>query len=141
MSGESVPEEANSGNFIFFAIMASALTLGLAEDLDTEPYPFVWAVRELVYTAIFAVEAVAKISALRMAYFRDAWNGSDLVLTFVLFLRPDGYVAGYFESEIGMEETWEKLIMEPACNAWHEKLRRYTFDGGRPDKMASALSH
>ena len=92
-------------------------------------------------SAIFAVEAVAKISVLRIAYFRGAWNGSDLVLAFGLFLRPDGFVAGYFESEIGMEKTWRKLIMEPACKAWHEKLRRYTFDGGRPDKMASALSH
>jgi len=62
------------------------------------------------------------------------------VRNYSLFHRDNGYVAGYFESEVSMELTWKKLNQEPVCNEWHEKLRKYAFDGARPDKTAVALS-
>jgi len=70
--------------FISLMIVLNALQLGL--EADHPEYKVSWKIAENIFTAVFLVELIVKLLALRRSFFRDYWNWFDffLVLTSIL---------------------------------------------------------
>merc|ERR1719265_1385922 len=64
-------------------IGASCIQLGM--EVDMSELDQLWGVCEHVFTALFVLEAVLKISFMRVTYFQDHWN----ILDFSLMLLSD----------------------------------------------------
>lgn len=61
-------------------IMVNAIQMGFAADWKGDPWDQVWLVFDHIFTAVFAVEMVIQLIALRMYYFKDPWNHLDFTI-------------------------------------------------------------
>ena len=65
---------------------------------------------------------------------RNGWRN------YTLFLRPDGTLFGYFETEGSFEEALVGMAAEPVNERWQELMAPYfTGPGGHADQMMAAL--
>lgn len=71
---------------IYSLIILNAIQMGLALDMQEEPWIFVWDVMEHFFTAAFLVEFFFKITAYRMEYWSEWWNRLDFSLVLLAVL-------------------------------------------------------
>jgi L-rhamnose mutarotase len=65
---------------------------------------------------------------------RNGWHN------YTLFLRPDGTLFGYFETEGSLEEAVAGMAAEPVNERWQALMAPYFTGSGRPaDQMMEAL--
>eukprot|EP00747_Dinoflagellata_sp_TGD_P114644 gnl/TRDRNA2_/TRDRNA2_171975_c0_seq1.p1 gnl/TRDRNA2_/TRDRNA2_171975_c0~~gnl/TRDRNA2_/TRDRNA2_171975_c0_seq1.p1 ORF type:complete len:602 (-),score=96.97 gnl/TRDRNA2_/TRDRNA2_171975_c0_seq1:532-2145(-) len=75
-------------NFIFrnlvnAVILINTVQMGLAADYKSSEMNPVWEVFDHIFTAIFVVEMITKLFALKLSYFYDRWNDFDFVIAWV----------------------------------------------------------
>jgi hypothetical protein len=73
-------------NFIVFCIFLNMLFMCLKHDLQSSTFNSVDDYSNICFTFIFCCEALIKILALRVLYFRDGWNWFDFFICLVSLL-------------------------------------------------------
>ena len=68
--------------FIMLCILANTFVLGFNWYMQPESYETPIQVVNYIFMAIFTVEAVVKIIAQRLQYFKDSWNQFDFTVVF-----------------------------------------------------------
>ena len=76
-------------NFIMFCILANTLVMAMVWFDEPDGKEFVLEILNYVFSAIFTIEAIIKLIALKKVYFNDSWNIFDftiVVLTLVILI-------------------------------------------------------
>lgn len=58
---------------------------------------------------------------------------------YTLFMRDDGLVFGYFETEESLETAQSKMAEKEINQAWQEYMSQFTDDNVRPDESFKEL--
>lgn len=69
--------------FFSIAIFANSIQLGLSVELTSDSWRYVWKICEHIFTAVFVLEVIVKVTvlkSLKAPYFRNCWNIVDFVL-------------------------------------------------------------
>ena len=73
-------------NFIFICICLNTLILALTWEGQNQTLQATLDFANRVFTIIYTLEAIVKLLALRMDYFRDSWNNFDLFIVIAAWL-------------------------------------------------------
>merc|ERR1719161_118868 len=68
--------------------------MGLAVDFRDGVWEDVWSVTEVIFTVVFSVEMILKVSFLRTAYFREGWNCLDCFLVLLSWVDASMSILG-----------------------------------------------
>jgi len=66
--------------FLNISIVLNAIQIGLDVEISGKTADDIWKVCDIIFTAIFAVEMIVAIVALRSQYFANPWNYLDFVV-------------------------------------------------------------
>ena len=68
---------------VFILILLNIISLSMGHYHQSEKWSEALRVVDIVFTTVFAIEAVLKIVGMRHYYFRDAFNVFDLIVILV----------------------------------------------------------